>query len=43
MLAAAGHYPHETRFYADLRKTQRVYPVGPRKNLAGPWVEIYRL
>ena len=40
---AAGDYPRETRFYADLRKTRRVYPLHPDKKLAGPWVEIYEI
>jgi 4-amino-4-deoxy-L-arabinose transferase-like glycosyltransferase len=43
VLAAAGDYPRETRFLADVRKTTRVYSVHPDKKLAGPWVEIYRL
>jgi 4-amino-4-deoxy-L-arabinose transferase-like glycosyltransferase len=43
VLAAAGDYPRETRFYADLRKTRRVYSRHPDKKLAGPWVEIYEL
>lgn len=43
VLDAAGHYPRETRFYRDLRKTRLVYSVRPEKKLAGPWVEIYGL
>lgn len=43
VLAAAGDYPRETRFLSDLRKEERVYPVHPGGELAGPWVEIYRL
>ncbi len=43
VLDAADHYPRETRFYSDLRKTRRIYALHPRKRLAGPWVEIYRL
>jgi hypothetical protein len=43
ILAAAGDYPRETRFYRDLRGTKRVYSIHPRDKLAGPWVEIYQL
>jgi len=43
VLAAAGDYPRETRFLGDLRKERRVYAVHPGRELAGPWVEIYRL
>lgn len=43
VLAAAADYPLETRFLSDLRKEERVYPVHPGSELAGPWVEIYRL
>jgi 4-amino-4-deoxy-L-arabinose transferase-like glycosyltransferase len=43
VLAAAGDYPRETRFLRDLRREARVYAVRPGGELAGPWVEIYRL
>jgi 4-amino-4-deoxy-L-arabinose transferase-like glycosyltransferase len=43
VLAAANHYPRETRFYGNLRKTRLVYSLHPGKKLAGPWVEVYRL
>jgi 4-amino-4-deoxy-L-arabinose transferase-like glycosyltransferase len=43
LLDATDHYPHETRFYSDLRKTRRVYSIHPGRALAGPWLEIYQL
>jgi len=43
VLAAADHYPRETRFYRDLERQERVYSVHPGRRLGGPWVEIYRL
>ena len=43
VLAAADHYPQETRFYRDLQRVPRVYMVHPRHKLTGSWVEIYRL
>ena len=43
LLDAADHYPRETRFYSDLRRTRRVYALHPRTRLAGPWIEIYRI
>jgi hypothetical protein len=43
VLAAADHYPRETRFYRDLERQERVYSVHPKRRLGGPWVEIYRL
>ena len=43
VLAAARHYPRETRFLRDLRMEVRVYAVRPGGELVGPWVEIYRL
>jgi 4-amino-4-deoxy-L-arabinose transferase-like glycosyltransferase len=43
VLAAAEEYPRETRFLSELRKEERVYAVQPGGELAGPWVEIYRL
>lgn len=43
VLAAAGDYPREMRFLRDLRREARVYVVRPGSELAGPWVEIYRL
>jgi 4-amino-4-deoxy-L-arabinose transferase-like glycosyltransferase len=43
VLAAAGDYPRETRFYRDLRSTKRVYSIHPQGKVAGPWVEIYQL
>src|SRR5207302_6612348 len=41
VLAAAGDYPREARFYRDLRRQRPVYEVHPRDKLAGPWVEVY--
>ena len=42
--AAAGRYPHETRFYDDLeRRTDRLLLLRPGGDLAGPWVAVYRL
>jgi hypothetical protein len=43
VLAAARYYPRETSFLRDLRREARVYAVRPGGELAGPWVEIYRL
>ncbi len=43
VLAAARDYPGETRFLTDLRKEERVYAIRPGDELAGPWIEIYRL
>jgi len=43
VLAAAGHYPRETRFLRALERQPRVYSVGPGGGLAGPWVRVYRL
>jgi 4-amino-4-deoxy-L-arabinose transferase-like glycosyltransferase len=43
VLAAAGDYPRETRFLRDLRREARVYALHPGSDLAGSWVEIYRL
>jgi 4-amino-4-deoxy-L-arabinose transferase-like glycosyltransferase len=43
VLAAAEEYSRETRFLSELRKEERVYAVQPGGELAGPWVEIYRL
>jgi len=43
VLAAARHYPRETSFLRALRREERVYAVRPGGELAGPWVEIYRL
>jgi 4-amino-4-deoxy-L-arabinose transferase-like glycosyltransferase len=43
VLAAASHYPRETRFYRDLERQKRLYSVHPGRRLGGPWVEIYRL
>ncbi|MEP6910233.1 MAG: glycosyltransferase 87 family protein [Actinomycetota bacterium] len=43
VLAAADHYPRETRFLRDLRKQKRVYELHAGGGLAGPWIEIYRL
>ena len=42
--AAAGRYPREARFYADLdADARRVLFVRPGGELAGPWVALYRL
>ena len=43
VLAAAREYPRETRFLSDLRRETRVFEVRPGGELAGFWVEIYRL
>lgn len=43
VLAARTHYPREARFYESLRKQKRVYAIRPHGDLAGPWLEIYRL
>jgi hypothetical protein len=43
VLAAASHYPRETRFYESLRREPRVYRIGPHDDVGGPWLEIYRL
>jgi hypothetical protein len=44
VLAAAGRYPREARFYRQLaRDTRRVLVVRPGGGLAGPWVALYRL
>ena len=44
VLAAAGHYPAEARFYRQLeREAERVLHVVPGEGLAGPWVALYRL
>jgi hypothetical protein len=43
VLAAASHYPRETRFYERLRRQARVYSIRPHDDVGGPWLEIYRL
>ena len=43
VLAAASHYPRETRFYDSLRREPRVYSIRPHGDVGGPWLEIYRL
>ncbi|MGZ4402933.1 MAG: glycosyltransferase 87 family protein [Gaiellaceae bacterium] len=44
VLAARDHYPREARFYDDLSsRTKRVYYLQPGRDLAGPWVAVYRL
>jgi hypothetical protein len=43
VLAAREHYPRETRFYEQLRRTRRVYYVQKGHGLTGPWVAVYRL
>jgi hypothetical protein len=43
VLAAASHYPRETRFYERLRRQPRVYSIRPHDDIGGPWLEIYRL
>lgn len=41
---AADRYPHEVRFYDDLRRHGRLlYRVDPGGGRAGPWVAVYRL
>jgi 4-amino-4-deoxy-L-arabinose transferase-like glycosyltransferase len=45
VLAARDRYPHEARFYDQLReRTRRIYYLFRHENdLAGPWVAVYRL
>jgi 4-amino-4-deoxy-L-arabinose transferase-like glycosyltransferase len=44
VLAAAGRYPAEARFYRQLDlEAERVLHVVPGDGLAGPWVALYRL
>jgi 4-amino-4-deoxy-L-arabinose transferase-like glycosyltransferase len=43
VLAAASHYPLETRFYESLKHETRVYSIRPHDDVGGPWLEIYRL
>jgi 4-amino-4-deoxy-L-arabinose transferase-like glycosyltransferase len=43
VLAAASHYPRETRFYESLKDQRRVYAIRPHDDVGGPWLEIYRL
>jgi 4-amino-4-deoxy-L-arabinose transferase-like glycosyltransferase len=43
VLAARSRYPLETRFYAQLGRTQRLYRLDPGHRYAGPWVALYRL
>ena len=43
VLAAASHYPRETRFYESLKRKRRVYSIRPHDDVGGPWLEIYRL
>ena len=44
VLAARDRYPGEAAFYDDLRtKARRVFYVIPGRDLAGPWVAVYRL
>jgi hypothetical protein len=44
VLAAAGHYPREVRFYERLEKAKPAFAVDPKEpGLAGPWVRVYRL
>ena len=43
VLAAARHYPRETRFYESLKREWRVYAIRPHGDVGGPWLEIYRL
>jgi 4-amino-4-deoxy-L-arabinose transferase-like glycosyltransferase len=43
VLAAASHYPRETRFYERLKRERRVYTIRPHGDVGGPWLEIYRL
>jgi hypothetical protein len=43
VLAAASHYPRETRFYERLRRQEPVYSIRPHDDVGGPWLEIYRL
>jgi len=43
VLEVAEDYPQETRFYRDLMRGRRVYSIRPDRDLAGPWVEVYRL
>jgi 4-amino-4-deoxy-L-arabinose transferase-like glycosyltransferase len=43
VLAAASHYPRETRFYETLRHQRRAYSIRPHGDVGGPWLEIYRL
>jgi hypothetical protein len=43
VLAAARHYPRETRFYESLKRERRVYAIHPHDDVGGPWLEIYRL
>jgi hypothetical protein len=43
VLAAAHHYPRETRFYENLKHESRIYSIRPHDDVGGPWLEIYRL
>ena len=44
VLEAAGRYPREAAFYAELESaTERVLLVSPGGELGGPWVALYRL
>jgi 4-amino-4-deoxy-L-arabinose transferase-like glycosyltransferase len=43
VLAAASHYPRETRFLQTLRSRRLVYEVTPGNGLVGPWLRVYRL
>jgi hypothetical protein len=43
VLAAASHYPRETRFYERLRHEPRLYAIRAHDDVGGPWLEIYRL
>jgi hypothetical protein len=42
--AAAGDYPREARFYAELERAARpVYRIDADGEYSGPWVAVYRL
>jgi 4-amino-4-deoxy-L-arabinose transferase-like glycosyltransferase len=41
VLAAREHYPRETAFYDDLKKTRRVFYRTAGGRYAGPWVAVY--
>jgi 4-amino-4-deoxy-L-arabinose transferase-like glycosyltransferase len=44
VLAARSSYPRESRFYDQLRaRARRIYHLEPRRELAGPWVSVFRL
>ena len=44
VLAAADHYPRETGFVNETRRTgRRVYRLAPDRRFGGHWVEVFRL